>query len=69
MTNKISSTHTPVPGLLQNDSNVPYCNAENLPNEYDNDIVTGGRVYYCPHSIQLELGELYEIVLIDDNRK
>lgn len=69
MTNKISSTHSPVPGLLQDDSKVPYCNAQHLPDEYDIDIVTGGRVYYCPHSIDLELKKLYEIVLIDDKCK
>lgn len=69
MINRISSTNTPVPGLLQDDSNVPYCNAENLPNNYDIDIVTGDRVYYCPHSIQLEFGQLYEFVLMDNKCK
>lgn len=65
MINRISSTNTPVPGLLQDDSNVPYCNAENLPHKNDADIVTGDPVYYCPHQIQLQLGQLYEIVLVD----
>lgn len=69
MTNKISSLNTPVPGLLQDDSNVPYCNADKLPAHSDKDIVTGGPVFYCPHLIQLELGELYEIVLLDNKCK
>lgn len=66
MVNKIASMMTPVPGLVQDDSDVPYCNATNLPKEHDKDIVTGEPVYYCPHAIQLELGQLYEIILIDD---
>lgn len=66
MINRISSTNTPVPGLLQDDSNVPYCNADKLPPHSDRDIETGDPVYYCPHMIELELGELYEITLLDD---
>lgn len=66
MINKISSMNTPVPGLVQDDSDIPYCNANHLPQNHDNDIVTGAPVYYCPHAIQLELDELYEVVLIDD---
>lgn len=67
--NRISSTNTRVRGLVQDDSNVPYCNAANLPNKHDIDIGTGDPVYYCPHVIELELDQLYEIVLIDAKGK
>ena len=69
MINKIANMHPSVPGLLQDDSHVPYCNADKLPAHSDKDIPTGDRVYYCPHMIQLELGELYEITLLDDKCK
>lgn len=56
-----------MPGLLQDDSHIPYCNADELPNgDKDED---GEPVHYCPHLIQLELGELYEITLLDHERK
>lgn len=69
MMNNIASTHSPVPGLLQDDSAVPYCNANNLPETFDKDIPNGNPVYYCPHLIELELGEVYEILLLDDECK
>lgn len=66
MFNKISSTHPPVPGLIQNDSAVPYCNANNLPEVGDIDDLVGEPIYYCPHLIELELGKVYELILLDD---
>lgn len=66
MINKIAYMQTPIPGLLQDDSDVPYCNADNLPTHSDKDMPTGSPVYYCPHMIDLELGELYEFTLLDD---
>lgn len=66
MMNNIASTHPPVPGLLQDDSNVPYCNANNLPDDCDKDIENGNPVCYCPHLIQLDIGEVYELLLLDD---
>ena len=65
MINRIANVPASVPGLLQDDSHVPYCNADKLPDFSDKDIETGDPVYYCPHLIQLELGEIYEIVLLD----
>lgn len=66
MINKIVHMQTPVPALLQDDSHVPYCSADKLPALSDKDVITGGPVHYCPHMIQMELGELYEITLLDD---
>lgn len=66
MINKIVNVGTPQPGLVQDDSNVPYCSADNLPNKHDTDMPSGEPVYYCPHLVQLELGELYEITILDD---
>lgn len=66
MINKIVHMHTPVPALLQDDSHIPYCNADQLPEPSDNDMPTGDPVYYCPHMIHLELGEHYEFTLLDN---
>lgn len=66
MMNNIASTHSPVPGLTQDDSAVRYCNANNLPDHSDKDLPDGHPVYYCPHLIPLELGEVYELLLQDD---
>lgn len=62
--NYIASKHSPVPGLIQDDSFVPYCNANNLPSKCDRNSVC-----HCPHAIQLELCKTYEFVLIDDEGK
>lgn len=63
--NRISHKFGPVPGLVQDDSNVAYCNAGNLPDKYD--IAKDNRsVYHCSHRIELELDKVYEFLLIDD---
>lgn len=66
--NRISNVHPPVPPLIQDDSNVEYCNADKMPEKYD----TGknGEPYaYCSHMIDLKLGEVYEFIATDDECK
>lgn len=63
--NRIANAQSPVPGLIQNDSNVRYCDANNLPEKYEM-ALDGQPVYHCPHLIELELDKVYEFLLIDD---
>lgn len=63
--NRIAYAGTSVPGLVQNDSMIPYCNADNLPDLHDIG-ADNKKVYYCPHRIELELHKVYEFLLIDD---
>lgn len=56
---------SPVPGLVQDDSNVGYCNADNLPKP-TGIALDNSTFYHCPHLISLELNKVYEFVLIDD---
>lgn len=63
--NRIANAASSVPGLVQNDSNVRYCNANNLPDKYD--LAKDNRtIYHCTHLIPLELDKVYEFLLIDD---
>lgn len=63
--NRIANSQSPVPGLVQDDSNVGYCNASNLPEK--SDLARDNKaVYHCPHRIELELDKVYEFLLIDD---
>lgn len=63
--NRIANAKSPVPGLVQDDSSVHYCNANNLPQKFDM-ALDNQTVYFCPHLIHLELDKVYEILLIDD---
>lgn len=63
--NNIANSPTPVPGLIQDDSSVCYCNANNLPEKYDVGL-DGQPIYHCPHLIQLKVDEVYEFVLTNN---
>lgn len=63
--NRIANTPSSVPGLVQDDSNVRYCNSNDLPEKYDID-KDNKTIYHCTHLIPLELDEIYEFLLIDD---
>lgn len=64
--NQIAYMPPPVPGLVQDDSNVAYCDADNLPEKYaigaNNSIV-----YHCPHFISLKLDNVYDFLLIHNS--
>lgn len=62
--NNITFKSSPVPGLIEDDSNVHYCNMNNLP-----DHCNATSVCQCTHLINLELCEVYEFILINDGRK
>lgn len=62
--NDITSTNSPVPGLTQDDSDVRYCNENNLPENCN-----GSAICHCPHLVELELCEVYEFFLRDDRGK
>lgn len=63
--NRIANAPSPVPGLVQDDSNVGYCNSNNLPEKYD--IAKDNRtIYHCTHFIPLEFDEVYEFLLTDE---
>lgn len=63
--NSIVYASTSLPVLTQDDSNVRYCSAENLP---DKSLVApnGQTIYHCTHLIQLKLDQVYEFILIDN---
>lgn len=63
--NRIANSPSSVPGLIQDDSNVRYCNANDLSKEY-NTALDNHTVYHCTHLIPLELDKVYEFLLIDD---
>lgn len=56
----VSNTPT-MPGLTQDDSFEPYCNASQFPRD--------GELHRCTHLIQLDLHEIVDFLLIDDKRK
>lgn len=61
--NRIANIHTAVPGLYQN-SEISYCNAEKLPKH--SDIGKDNKpVYLCPHLVELDLGKVYEFLMVD----
>lgn len=63
--NSIAYMPGPVPGLTQDDTNVRYCNADNLPQTFN--VAPNGRpVYHCPHLISLKLDKVYEFILFDN---
>ena len=63
--NRIASSMAPVPGLVQDDSIVNYCNADKLPGWHEL-AIDEKPVYHCPHQIQLEKDKVYEFLLIDE---
>ena len=66
--NRIANVHPPVPPLIQDDSNVEYCNADKIPK--NGDIASDGKlITYCSHMIDLELGEVYELLVMDEECK
>lgn len=65
--NRIANVPSPVPGLIQDDATVSYCNADKLPETCD--IAMDNRtVCRCTHLIELELGEIYEFLLVNRDR-
>lgn len=68
MINRISNIHPPIPPLIQDDSNVEYCNADEMPKKFDT-AKDGEPITYCSHKIDLELGEVYEFLATDDECK
>lgn len=63
--NRIANSLSSVPGLIQDDSNVRYCNANDLSEKY-NTALDNHTVYHCTHLIPLKLDKVYEFLLIDD---
>lgn len=61
--NGIANIGYVMPGLSQNDSDVSYCNAENLPIDCRNKPTC-----HCPHLVELKLCEVYEFLLTDGAR-
>lgn len=65
--NRIANVHPPMPPLIQDDAGIAYCNAKNMPQKYDT-AIDGNPVAYCPHVIELKLGDVYEFLMVDDDR-
>lgn len=65
--NRIANIHPPIPALTQDDSDITYCNAKNMPKKYDTG-VDGRPIAYCPHVIEIKMGEVYEFLMMDDDR-
>lgn len=62
--NRIANIHTTVPVLIQDDSDIEYCNAEKLPKP--SDIGNDKRpIYLCPHLIELHVNMVYELFIRD----
>lgn len=65
--NRIANVQPSVPGLIQDDSHVSYCNADKLPKICD--IAMDNRtVCQCSHLIELDLGQVYEFLLVNKDR-
>ncbi|XP_031624237.1 laccase-3-like isoform X2 [Contarinia nasturtii] len=62
--NNISMMHPPISVLTQDDSDVKYCNAKNLPANCDRQDLCN-----CIHLIPLKLCEVYEFFLYDSGRR
>lgn len=63
--NRIANMAPSVPGLIQDDSHIQYCNSDNLPKSYEKGC-DNRTVYYCSHRIELEKDKIYEFLIIDD---
>lgn len=58
--NGIANVFFPAPPLIQDISNVPICNANQMP-----DSCTDSEPCHCNHLIELDLNEVYEIQIFD----
>lgn len=65
--NRIANVHPPIPALIIDDSSISYCNATKMPEKCDT-AADGKPIAYCPHLIELKLGQVYEFLLVDDDR-
>lgn len=65
--NRIANVHPPIPPLTQDDSDISYCNSKNMPKNSDT-AKDGEPVAYCPHVIELKIGDVYEFLMVDDDR-
>lgn len=65
--NRIANVQPPMPPLTQDDTDISYCNADKMPKEHDT-AMDGEPIAYCPHVIELKLGEVYEFLMVDDDR-
>lgn len=65
--NRIANVLPSVPGLVQDDSHVSYCNADKLPNTCHT-AIDNRTVCQCSHLIELELGQVYELLLVNKDR-
>lgn len=64
--NRIANMEAKLPGLIQDDTHVPYCHSENLPQSYD--IALDNKpIYYCSHQIPLEKDKVYEFLITDES--
>lgn len=66
--NRIANVHPSVPGLTQDDSHISYCNADKLPKTCDIGL-DNRTVCQCSHLIELELGQVYELLLVNKDRR
>lgn len=64
--NRIANVNPPLPPLIQ-DAGIAYCNSNQMP-ENCVTAADGKSIAYCPHLIDLKLGEVYELLLVDDDR-
>lgn len=64
MINNISSMESPVPGLTQDDADVPYCNENNKPLNCNN-----GTTCHCIHKVKLGLGKINDFWFYDAGGK
>lgn len=64
--NRIANSPSSVPGLIQDDSSVRYCNANDLTKKFNIALDNHTTVYHCTHLIPLELDKVYEFLLTDD---
>lgn len=63
--NRIANMEAMLPGLTQNDSMVPYCHADGLPQTYD--IALDNKpIYHCSHQVPLPKDKVVDILIIDD---
>lgn len=62
--NNIVTTTPPMPGLTQDDSSVPYCNAKQLPSGCNATTLCS-----CPHINELQLNKVYDFIFLDADGK
>lgn len=62
--NNIADMNAPAPPLIQGDHDIPFCNRENRL-----DSCTESITCHCVHLIELDLCDVYELLLFDANGK